>query len=304
VALRAECGRACLFLFLLLLGCGRADTTNSPGALAASAPPQHVDARVVGQLAQALSVPPERARELATEDALLAAELARQEPALADSIERLVLARSLARELLDDAERGGPATDAEVEQLTAERWWELDRPRMVQVSHAVVLSDTENMEAEALAERLAQAVASATNAKEFDAAARNVPAGSYEVKVESLPPMTLDGRAIDPDRAPPLGPPPRQMVPEFSTAAAALTQVGQFSPVVHTPFGYHVLMAIRILEPRQPSLAERRELLRPQVLQRRALAAQSQLLERQRQEARPEQLRTARRSVSRLAVAP
>jgi hypothetical protein len=175
---------------------------------------------------------------------------------------------------------------------------------MVAVVHAVVLSESENLEAEALARRIATAVQNTASAAEFQSAAEAVPAGSYTVKVETLPPVTRDGRALDPEMPPPVGPAEAHFSTEFAEAALALDHVGQLSALVRSPFGYHVLRAERIIEPRQPSLRERTQLLEPEVLQRRALAAQAQLLERQRQESRPEQSRAARQAMARVAVLP
>jgi hypothetical protein len=300
--LRAELRAACLSV---LLACGRTQTSPAEGAPAPSAASAlRLDGRVVTQLEQTLGVTAQRASELAREDALLAAELERREPALAHSLSRVVLARQLARRLLEEAKSAGPPSESEVEQLTRERWWELDRPRMVGVVHAVVMSETENLEAAALARRIAAAVQSAASAAEFENAARLVPTGSYTVKIETLPPVTSDGRAIDPEKPPPAGPKEAHFAAEFAAAALALEHVGQLSPIVRSPFGYHVLRAERIIEPRRPSLAERMQLLEPEVLQRRALAAQAELLERQRQEARPEQSRSARQAMARVAVLP
>lgn len=297
--------RGGLLACTVLLACGRAQT--SPGEVTPAptgARTLRLDGRVVTQLERNLGVTPERARELAVEDALLATEFARREPALAHSLSRVVLARQVSLQLLDEAKSGGPPSEKEVEQLTRERWWELDRPRMVAVTHAVVLSESENLEAEALARRIVAAVQNTASANDFQKAAGAVPAGSYTVKVEALPPLTSDGRGIDPERPPPAGPPEEHFAVEVAEAALALDHVGQLSPIVRSPFGYHVLRADRILEPRQPSLRERTELLTPEVLQRRALSAQSQLLERQRQEIRPEQSRSARLAMARVAVQP
>jgi hypothetical protein len=214
----------------------------------------------------------------------------------------VVLARQVSRLLLEQARSGGPPSESEVELLTRERWWELERPRMVAVTHAVVLSEGENVEAEALARRIAEAVQNTASASDFQSAAGAVPAGSYTVKVETLPPVTGDGRAIDPEQPPPVGPPETHFEVAFAAAALALDHVGQLSSIVRSSFGYHVLRADRILEPRQPSLRERTELLGPEVLQRRALKAQTELLERQRQESRPEQSRSARLAMARVAV--
>jgi hypothetical protein len=300
--LRADLRAAWLFV---LLACGRAQTSPAEGAPATGgAGALRLDGRLVAGLEHTLGLPPERAKELAAEDALLAAEYARREPALAHSLSRVVLARELARQLLEDAKSAGAPSESEVEQLTRERWWELQRPRMVAVVHAVVLSEAENLEAEALARRIAAAVEGAASGAEFQTAAQLVPAGNYTVRVETLPPVAGDGRAIDPEKPPPAGPPETHFSAEFAEAALALDHVGQLSPVVRSPFGYHVLRAERIIEPKQPSLQERMKLLQPEVLQRRALAAQAELLERQRQESRPEQSRSARQAMARVAVLP
>jgi parvulin-like peptidyl-prolyl isomerase len=259
---------------------------------------------VVTVLQQQLGVSPERARELASEDALLALELAGREPTHAHALARVALARQLSRQLLEDAKSAGPPTESEVEQLTRARWWELDRPRMVAVTHAVVMSENENLEAEALARKIAEAVQNTASASEFENTVKLLPTGTYTVRVETLPPVTRDGRAVDPDRPPPAGPPETHFAAEFAEAALALDHVGQLSPVVRSPFGYHVMRADRIIEPKQPSLHERMQLLGPEVLQRRALAEQAQLLERQRRESPPEEARSARRAMARVAVQP
>jgi hypothetical protein len=298
---RVELALVCL---ALLAACEQseapASAAHGDGAAVASV---RLEPSVVRELAQRLNIPPARARELAEEDALLAAELSRREPALSLSLERLVLARELSQALLADAERGGPPSDQELAELTSERWWDLDRPRMVQVVHAVVLSETENMAAAALAESIAAAVARAATAKEFQDLARAVPTLDQQVRVESLLPVAPDGRAVDPGKPPPFGP-SAQLVPEFAAAAQKLSRVGELSPVVRSSFGYHVLFAERILEPRQPSLAERRQLLLPEVLQRRALAQQRRLLAEQRQQSAPQQERSAIRSIAQLLVTP
>jgi hypothetical protein len=153
-----------LVALALLTACEQSAAPAGPGVGTGTVRIGH---GVVRELAQRLSIPPEQARELAEEDALLAAELGRREPSLSLSLERLVLARELSQALIADAARSGPPSEREIAELTAERWWELDRPRMVQVVHAVVLSETENMAAQALAESIASATAKATTDKEF-----------------------------------------------------------------------------------------------------------------------------------------
>ena len=303
---RAELPLVCLSLLgaCLLGACERSAAPPDPASPGAPAAAVQIEPAVVMELAQRRSEPLARARELAEEDALLAAELGRREPVLSLSLQRLVLARELSQALLQDAERVGAASDQEIADLTSERWWELDRPRMVQVVHAVVISDRENAEAAALAGRIAAAVAQAASASDFERAAAAVPALDFKVQVETLPPVTSDGRALDPDRAPPLGPPVQQFAAEFVAAAHKLQHVGQLSPVVRSPFGYHVLRLLRIVEPRVLSLAERRERLHAEVLQRRALAEQRRLLAEQRQQSAPQQERSALRSMARLTAVP
>jgi hypothetical protein len=298
---RAELPLVCL---CLLGACERGAVPPAPASSGAPAAAVQIEPAVVTELARQRSIPIARARELVEEDALLAAELGRQEPARSLSLQRLVLARELSQALLLDAERVGPPSDQEVADLTSERWWELDRPRMVQVVHAVVISENENMAAAALAERIAAAVAPAASAADFEQAAKAVPALDFQVRVETLPPVTADGRAIDPDKAPPLGPPTQNFAVEFATAAQKLERVGQLSPVVRSPFGYHVLRLLRIVEPRVFSLAERRERLHAEVTQRRALAEQRRLLSEQRQQSAPQQERSALRSIARLTTVP
>lgn len=270
------------------LGCGNS-AERRPGALVEL----HVDRRVVDRIASERALGAEQALVLAVEDALLAQHFSEREPPVARWIERVVLARVLLGELGEEAKARGPVTDAEIAKLSSERFWELDRPRMVQVVHAVVISKEENREARALAERIASAVASASSAAEFQAAASAVSAEGFAIKVEELPPVALDGRAVNPDRPPPAGPPVQSFDPEFAAAAHRLQRAGEISPVVRTAFGYHVLYLVRSIDPKQPALNERRALLGAEIEAQRAQALQTELLLRKRGELSPEQARSA-----------
>jgi len=252
-----------------------------------------IDARAVAALQSRIGVPVDRARELVVEDALLAAELVRQAPVRALEVERVALARALLGALEEEAAGRGPPTDAEVVARTAARFWELDRPRMVQVQHVVVVSASEDPHALALAQRIASAVADANSNADFESRARAVPSEGLTVKVETLPPVAADGRAVDPDRPPPAGPGVQQFVPEFAQAAQRLERAGQQSPVERTSFGYHVLRALRIIPPRQPALEERRKLLRAEVVEQRAREQELEILGRQRKQTVVEQVRSA-----------
>lgn len=261
-----------------------------------------MDRRAVGRLSSARQLSPERALSLVTEDALLAHELSRAHPTLAAWIERVALARAMLGALREEAEAVGAPTDEEVLELSHRRFWELDRPRMAQVEHAVVVSSNESAEARALAERIAEAVSSAESAADFQEKARAVRAEGLSVKVESLPPVTEDGRAVDPDRPPPAGPSVQLLDTTFAEAAHRLERVGQVSPVVHTPFGYHVLYLVRTIEPRMFSLEERRLSLRDEIIAQRGSELQKALLARERQAAAPEQERSAMRWMEQVAV--
>jgi parvulin-like peptidyl-prolyl cis-trans isomerase-like protein len=252
-----------------------------------------VDAHALAAIARERGVTPEQALSLGTEDALIAQHLRDGQPELARWIERVVLARQVLSVLGEEAKAGGPPTDAEVQAISEARFWELARPRMVRVIHAVVLSPEENPAARALAERIGRATSQVKSAADFETAAKAVPADGLSIKVESLPPLALDGRAVDPSSPPPAGPAVQQMDRDFAAAAQRLARPGDQSPVVRTPFGYHVLYLVAVIEPNQPSLDARRGLLHDEIMSQRATALSSALLEQQRRELSPEQSRSA-----------
>jgi hypothetical protein len=173
---------------------------------------------------------------------------------------------------------------------------------MAQVVHAVVLSTNESAEARALAERIAEAVSSAQSPAEFHEKAKAARAEGLSVRVESLPPVTEDGRAVDPDRPPPGGAPVQMLDAQFAAAAHRLERAGQVSPVIRTSFGYHVLYLVRVIEPRVSSLDERRRTLYDEIMTQRASELQKAVLERERQAAAPEQERSALSWMAGLAV--
>jgi hypothetical protein len=287
-------------LCLAFLACASSEADRAVAALAESHAGQaggrselHVNAQLLADVQRALSVPKDEALQLAAEDALLAAQLVDREPERARWIERTVLARSLLTQLGEEAAGQGPVTAAEIAEAREQRWWQLDRPRMVQVVHAVVVSAEENAAARAVAERILKQVTTASTPEEFQTVAAGVSADGFEVKVERLPPVALDGRAIDPERPPPAGPDVVMFDREFAAAAQRLEREGQLSPVVRSPFGYHVLRLIKVIEPQHPVLSVLQNLLHRDIMQQRASVLQNRLLDQLRVELAPERERSA-----------
>src|SRR4029453_9822539 len=132
------------------------------------------------------------ARERAVSDALFAA-FAKQHYAgtgRIESIERSALGRSILEELGRRARSQGAPSDEEVAELTAERWFDFDRPVSVRTTHAVVrlANPADKQKARAVAERIAEAVHGVKDPAEFKKRALGVPRDGLEVVAESLQP--------------------------------------------------------------------------------------------------------------------
>ena len=265
-------------LLLCAIGCSRA---TEPGP-APHGPARRIDAASIAAVRTATGAPRDAVVAALIDDLLLSEHLRESDPSRASALSRLALARVALADLAREAPAQGPPSDAEVEALTQKRWWQLARPRMARVIHAVVSSDGENPAAERVARQIAAAVVSAEDAKAFRKAAEAVPAEGFSVKVEELPPVAADGRSIDPEQPPPRGPGERRFDLDFARAAAGLNDVGAKSPVVHTKFGYHVLQLTGSIPPLTPSLAERRTMLHDEIMLDRGRALERQVLDRQR----------------------
>ena len=201
-----------------------------------------------------------------------------------------MLARQQLAAFGEEARAGGPPTDAEVQAITDARFWELDRPRMVQVVHAVVLSAEEDPEARALAERIGSATSQVNGAKAFLAAARAVEAGRFKVQAESLAPVAPDGRAVDP---PGEGTSRRTASVSPSRAASRAAAPPIVSITSRAARSGERLYLVKVIDARQPSLDERRALLHDEIMSQRATALAAALLEQQRRELQPSQSRSA-----------
>jgi hypothetical protein len=159
------------------------------------------------------------------------------------------LARDLSRHIWEEAGAQGAPTDDELAEVT--------------VVHAVVLRSPSLPEAAALfkARAIADAVGTARTSEEFQARAK---AASADVRasVEELPPFDVAGNMANGQR----------LNADFVVAAFSLRAPGETSPVVETPFGWHVIRLLSRVVPAQDQLPSKRDELAPAVFEERARA--------------------------------
>lgn len=287
--MNAPPARCLLCVLGLLSACGGSGEPPKPGSVrlpegvVARAGRELISASTVTRIAQAQNLPAARALSHALSDAILAqAAMSSVASGTASHIERAAAARTLLEQLARDATRTGPPSQAELDELSRERWLEVDRPDAARTTHAVVLGARPELlaKARAIAEKLAETVRSAGSKEEFERLAKTVAPEGLTLRVESLPPVTADGRAFE--RRDDTFQPHGAFDVEFARAANALTRPGEISPVTQSKFGFHVIR----LEERVPGQVvpkpELAELLGPDVLTRRSARARRELLERLR----------------------
>jgi hypothetical protein len=225
------------------------------------------------------------ARDRLISDTLLAAEARRRfaSSGLAGTAERVALSRALLEQLTEKARAQGPPSEAEILELTRERWWELDRPSSSRTTHAVVIVDRPEREADAreVANEIAEAVRDVRAPEPFVERARAVAARGLRVQVERLPPVTSDGRIV-PEAGSATRDRGARFDEQFARAADAIARVGEQSPVTRTRFGFHIILLEERLSEQRPPLEERRRLLADEVMARRARQLADSLLERLR----------------------
>ena len=267
-------------LLLATAACALACSAESRPTPASGALPPGVVARVgadlvqtatVARIASSRGVDRSRARDLAIKDALFAAAV-RTDPERAAEVsvaERAILGRTLLESIRARSESAGPPTDAEIGELTAEHWIDVDRPASVRTTHAVVLFKTpkDAAPARAAAERLAVALRGITKSTEFIERAQAFPA--KQLRAERLSPVTPDGRMWEPN-APARGTGLPTIDLDYARAASALGSPGDQSPIIKTAFGYHVILLEERIPEQRTSLEERRELFRDEVASRRS----------------------------------
>jgi hypothetical protein len=251
-----------------------------PG-IAARVGEQEIEVALVKRVAGAQGIAPAEARDRLIGDALLA-EHGRTELAPSGIVpvaERAALARALLERLSSEERAAGEPSDRELQAIAEARWAELDRPPAARTSHAVVLvqEGTDKRAAKALAERIAEAVRGITDAERFRERAKAVPADGLEVRVESLAPVTADGRVV-PQR--PTAGPPARFDAAFAAAANAIGDVGGHSPVTESAFGFHVILLEERLPEQRVAAERRRQLLRDEALAVRMRRREQELVER------------------------
>jgi hypothetical protein len=222
-----------------------------------------VPASLVADVARAQGVTSRVAVEELTDDALLA-EAAPSFRVTGDPAVQLAcasaLARSVALHLAALAKEKGPPTDDEL--------------GTVEVVHALVprsgpASDRARIE---MAMAIRQAVSGSTSADDFKRRTDAVPHAGMLLKIEMVPPFGADGKTSDGG----------QIDPTFVAAAFALSSAQSVSPVVETPFGWHVLRLVKHTLPDSHGLEERRRDLADVVTSMRARGALDSLLRERR----------------------
>jgi hypothetical protein len=310
--------RALLLTALLVAGCGGGKQRDgSPtGSTSAGSLPSGVVARVgtklvqvetVAQIARAQGIEPRAALDAAVSDALLALGAAAGPVASRPEVRLGVAsvgAHALLRKLQADT-AAEPITKEELRREAESRWIDVDRPDGLRTIHAVVMADdkadaAKRARARELAERIRAALeptvdqvgSSAAPARQeadkfrfdpsderdpalaaFRRAASAVDSGGQQVRIEPLPVVAGDGRVIDYGTEP-----GATFAAEFAEAAAALRSRGQLSPVVASPFGYHVIMLLERLPGRHATESELRAELHDRILLGRAKRAHQKLL--------------------------
>jgi hypothetical protein len=251
----------------LLLSCGsRPDGVPAiarvPAGAVAVVGDDSIDAATVLHIATAQQVAAKVAADRAVSDALVAADAKRRYgEASVRQARRGALARTLLEGFANEARRRGAPTDDEVARETQKRWWELDRPRLLRTTHAVVLVKNPGDETRAriVIGRIADRVSGISNPAAFKARVAGVPSDGLEVRI------------VDVD-APQLKAPGSALLPAYADAAFAIPAVGRTSPVVHTSYGYHVILAVESIPEHRVPLEERRTRLAVDVVNARATA--------------------------------
>ncbi len=225
---------------------------------------------------------------------------------LVQVVRRSAHARALLDLLFEQARAAGPPSDEELEALRKERWMDLDRPACVSSVHAVVLSKDPKHDdaARAAAERIARATAGISDPEKFIERARQVDIGKLKKRVEGLPHMTADGRAVYLDPRDSRRSHPDTFDPSFAAAANAIPKEGQQSTVIQTPFGYHVILLVERVDAQHYTLEELRKKFEQEVYDGRARKQLDELSAGLKRHVRVELARNAEKLTERVSGKP
>lgn len=221
-----------------------------------------VGATLVADVARTRGAAASVALDAVVEDALVA------QGARAEGLDRspavrwastAALGRDVPRRVWAEARLQGAPTDDELAQI--------------EVVHAVVLRTHGVTEARALftARAVADAVAAARTSEEFLARARAATSG-VRASVEALPSFDAAGRMQD----------GQLLDPDFTAAAFALHTPGETSPIVESPFGWHVIRLVSRVRPPDAELEKRRSDLAEDVFGLRARGRLARILREHR----------------------
>jgi len=286
----AAATRHCLIALSLFVGsCSRAPEAapvathvRLPAGLVAKVGADEIALSTVTAIAQAQKLTPEAARELAARDAAFAAG-AREVFAggsIVPVVERGARARAILEGLKADAAALGPASDAEVAELSAQRWQDVDRPETVRTTHAVAIASKPAQEplARAVAQRIYEAVRGLRDPEAFIRAAQAVPHEGVEVRAVAMLVEACD-KGIDAVEGAPPELANQRFDKDFAEAAHRLA-VGEIGEPAKSVFGYHVILCEARLPANHVPLEERRKLLASEVQKSRAERAKQELLAR------------------------
>ena len=199
-----------------------------------------------------------------------------------------LMARAVLEQTRTNAEREGPIRDEELDVATQRHWVDILRPEAVRVVHALIplpknSDSARTNRAIELGTRIYEA-ASPTRllandqtldeagleqiTREFRSRSTSVPHENFQITVESVPPITADGRGLDGE----------QYNAVFSRAAHMLKTPGDVSKPVVSIFGVHVILMLERIPSKLLSADERKAILADEILRDRARAAERVLL--------------------------
>lgn len=227
--------------------------------ISASSASDAVPKSIVPKVAVELKVEPAEAARRLVDDAV--ASLAARERGLDTKLPtswnlRSARARFTVERIRTQARAAGLPTDAEINELSQRHWRQVDRPEAARVVHAVVMranpaNGDRDARAKALAAELRAGVVDAKTPEEFSEKAKAFPHPN-EIKVQvdpPLPPIIAEGYSIEG---------PGYFDEKFARAANAIAKPGETSPVVESPFGWHVIRLIEKVPEQRMPLEERR----------------------------------------------